>query len=140
MGGPWEGLYRNASVIHDYFFDRRQYDSDGVHWVFYDAMLTSGVNPIKAKAMYYGVLRFNPRWEARYVSSPCAQIKPYSNVKCFPEPDPDKSNSLTEKIYQKVIPKFDQNELERVTTLIESKDLPLGEIERLAREQRGSNQ
>ena len=64
VGGPWEGKYRNASVIHDYFFDRKQYDSDSVHWVFYDAMITSGVDKVKAKVMYFAVLRFNPAWKA----------------------------------------------------------------------------
>ena len=86
VGGPWEGLYRNASVIHDYFFDRKQYDSDSVHRVFYDAMLTSGVPQLKAKIMYFAVLRFNPRWKALEVTvKPCPQT-PTGHVRynCFP--------------------------------------------------------
>ena len=38
--------------------------------MFYDAMITSGVEPLQAKIMYYAVFRFGPRWEERRIMVP----------------------------------------------------------------------
>src|ERR687892_2905966 len=38
IGGPFEGKYRNASVIHDVACDQRQRPWDKVHLTFYYAM------------------------------------------------------------------------------------------------------
>lgn len=62
IGGPFEGLYRNASVIHDYYCDHHLKDWQSTHRVFYNGMRASGVSEFKAKAMYYGVVAFGPRW------------------------------------------------------------------------------
>ncbi|MGU3314242.1 DUF1353 domain-containing protein [Sphingomonas sp. M6A6_1c] len=60
--GPWEGKYRNASVIHDYFCDRRIKPWHSVHLMFYKAMLASGVSPSLARMMYAAVYYGGPRW------------------------------------------------------------------------------
>lgn len=65
IGGPFEGQYRNASVIHDYYCETwkkhgRSWMS--VHKAFYHAMLASGVPEAKAIAMYIAVRQFGPRW------------------------------------------------------------------------------
>jgi uncharacterized protein DUF1353 len=136
VGGPWEGKYRNASVIHDYFFDRKHYDSDSVHWVFYDAMITSGVGTIKAKVMYFAVLRFNPAWKAiKLTKAPCPP-KPagFGGYRCYPVLADEVG---TKVVYQQVTPKFDADELRATTSLIERQDPPLEEIERLAKARRG---
>jgi hypothetical protein len=62
LGGPFDGKYRNASVIHDWFCDRRSAPWERVHRVFYEAMLASGVEPYKAKLMYLAVYYQGPRW------------------------------------------------------------------------------
>jgi hypothetical protein len=62
IGGPFEGKYRNASVIHDVACQLKNRPWQVVHRVFYDAMLTSGVNPLIAKTMYAAVLVAGPRW------------------------------------------------------------------------------
>ena len=58
MGGPFEGNYRNAAVIHDQFCA----DSDhglrtwqDVHRMFYFAMRASGVAEVQAKVLYAAV-------------------------------------------------------------------------------------
>lgn len=137
VGGPWEGLYRNASVIHDYFFDRRQYDSDSVHWVFYDAMITSGVSAFKAKVMYYAVLRFNPRWKALELTKQPCPIKPqgYSRYNCYPVLADEAG--ATRIVYVLETPKFDEAELKTMAKLIESKDPSVEDLERLAKARRG---
>ena len=61
-GGPLEGRYRNASVIHDWFCDRRSRPWQAVHQMFYEAMLAGGVEPKKANLMYLAVYYGGPRW------------------------------------------------------------------------------
>ncbi|WP_448107462.1 DUF1353 domain-containing protein [Pseudomonas azerbaijanoccidentalis] len=62
IGGPFEGKYREASVIHDVACQRRVRPWQDVHLAFYTAMLTSGVDQTKAKIMYGAVYFFGPRW------------------------------------------------------------------------------
>lgn len=62
IGSPFEGPYRSASVVHDYYCDSRSRPSRVVHRVFYDAMLTSGVGEQRAWLMYEAVARFGPSW------------------------------------------------------------------------------
>lgn len=65
VGGPLEGKYRNASIIHDWFCDMRTRTWQATHRVFYDAMRTSGVGEARAKLFYYAVWWGGPRWEER---------------------------------------------------------------------------
>lgn len=62
IGGPFEGPYRKASVIHDYACDRRNRPWTDVHWAFHEAMIAAGVDLIKAQAMFAGVWAKGPRW------------------------------------------------------------------------------
>ncbi len=78
IGGPFEGKYRNASVIHDWYCDRRSRPWKAVHRVFYDAMVTSGVDPLQAKAMYAGVYWGGPRWSETVVHNTDLEVKPKS--------------------------------------------------------------
>jgi len=133
LGGPWEGRYRNASVIHDYFFDQQKYyGSDAVHWVFYDAMLASGVEPTKAKLMYWAVLRFNPVRRAT-LRKRCPTFG-NAPVACSPI---DAGEPLDEVVYELVTPPFDEAELRRTAEMIERTAPPVEELERLAKEKRG---
>ena len=136
VGGPWEGKYRNASVIHDYFFDRKQYESDSVHRVFYDAMIASEVPELKAKIMYFAVLRFNPRWKAlELTKKPCPQAPAgHARYNCKPvlagEPD-------TKVVYLLETPKYDEAEMKATAALIEAKNPALSDLEQLAKAKRG---
>lgn len=70
IGGPFEGPYRNASVIHDVACEQKQRSWREVHRAFYTAMLAAQVDPIKAKIMYGAVYQFGPRWERQvYLSN-----------------------------------------------------------------------
>ena len=62
MGGPFEGKYRNASVLHDVSYDRHNRPWQDCDRMFYDAMRCSGVGPIEAKTMYYSLVRFGRHW------------------------------------------------------------------------------
>lgn len=63
IGGPWDGAYRKASVIHDWYCFRRSKPWQSVHRMFFDAMLASGVGQKKAKVMYLAVYYRGPRWD-----------------------------------------------------------------------------
>ncbi len=68
IGGPLEGKYRNASVVHDYECDTKREPWENVHRMFYDACLCGGADPWLAKVMFTAVHNFGPRWETRSVS------------------------------------------------------------------------
>ena len=63
LGDAWEGQYRDASVVHDYYCAVRSVDWQSVHRMFYDAMRTSGVSPHRAMLVYAGVYFAGPRWQ-----------------------------------------------------------------------------
>jgi hypothetical protein len=68
-GGPFEGKYRNASVLHDWYCDLRTRPWRDVHRMFYEAMRTSGVEESQAKVMYLAVMVGGPRWNAQAIAN-----------------------------------------------------------------------
>lgn len=62
IGGPFEGKYRDASVVHDYYCDVRSAEWRAVHRMFYRGMLVSGVSVRLAKVLYAAVYFAGPRW------------------------------------------------------------------------------
>ena len=67
IGGPYEGKYRKASVIHDVACDEKARPWQDVHRAFYHAMLLEGNDPFTAKVMYGAVYLGGPRWEQKKV-------------------------------------------------------------------------
>lgn len=63
MGGPFEGKYRNASVLHDVAYDQKNRPPQEADRMFYTAMRCSGVSALEAKTMYYSLLRFGRHWK-----------------------------------------------------------------------------
>jgi hypothetical protein len=64
IGGPYEGQYRHASVVHDVACEEMTSKWEDVHKMFYEACRCGGVSDAKAKTMYYAVYNFGPRWQA----------------------------------------------------------------------------
>lgn len=62
MGGPFEGKYRNASVLHDVAYDQKKWPPEDCDRMFYNAMRCSGVSAVEAKTIYYSLLRFGHHW------------------------------------------------------------------------------
>jgi hypothetical protein len=58
MGGPFEGKYRNASVLHDVAYDQHTRKWQECDRMFYNAMRCSGVSAVEAKTMFYSLYRF----------------------------------------------------------------------------------
>jgi len=63
IGGPFEGKYRNASVIHDVACQEKTRSWRNVHQMFYVAVLRGGVDEVTAKVMYGAVYFWGPRWK-----------------------------------------------------------------------------
>lgn len=64
IGGPLEGKYRNASIVHDRYCVTQDRSWEETHRMFYDAMRCSGTGRALAGVMFYAVYRFGPRWPA----------------------------------------------------------------------------
>ena len=64
MGGPFEGRYRNASVLHDVAYDQHNKPWQVCDRMFYNAMRCSGVSAVEAGTMYYALRKFGHHWKA----------------------------------------------------------------------------
>jgi hypothetical protein len=71
IGGPFEGQYRNAALVHDRYCDTRTRRWQDVHQMFYEGMLASGVAQKRAWLMYQAVATFGPRWPEPVVKPEC---------------------------------------------------------------------
>ena len=74
IGGPFEGKYRNASVVHDFYCQVRTRPHLDVHNVFHEAMLTSGVPTRTGWLMFQAVNNFGPRWAEPKVDPKCEVV------------------------------------------------------------------
>lgn len=63
MGGPFEGKYRNASVLHDVAYEQQNKPWSDCDRMFYNAMRCSGVGRVEAGTMYYSLYRFGRHWK-----------------------------------------------------------------------------
>jgi hypothetical protein len=117
--GPFEGPYRNASVVHDYYCLTKSEPWQAVHRMFYFAMLAGGTSSIKAKSMYYAVLIGGPRWTNVY----------YTNHDMGAVPGPN------DKDYYKMTPweiNMDKSRADQDLAWIENNDPSLEAIEQRA--------
>ena len=64
MGGPFEGKYRNASVLHDVAYEQHNRPWQECDRMFYNAMRCSGVSGVEARTMYYALYKFGRHWKA----------------------------------------------------------------------------
>jgi hypothetical protein len=63
MGGPFEGKYRDASVMHDVAYEQHKRPWQDCDRMFYNAMRCSGVSAVEAKTMFYALYRFGHHWK-----------------------------------------------------------------------------
>jgi hypothetical protein len=66
VGGPWDGSYDDAAIIHDYYCDTMKRTWEATHQVFYDAMRSRGLSKSEATKKYWAVYSFGPRWDAQF--------------------------------------------------------------------------
>lgn len=63
FGGPFDGKYRAASVLHDVAYDQQTRPWQQCDRMFYNALRCSGVGVIEAKTMYYALYRHGHHWK-----------------------------------------------------------------------------
>lgn len=68
-GGPLDGKYRNASIVHDVYCVSRTNPSDDVHNMFYEACRCGGVPEAQAKTLFAAVYFFGPKWVVKSVEA-----------------------------------------------------------------------
>lgn len=121
LGGPYEGRYRNASVIHDYFCEpeHRQYSFQATHRMFYEGMRAMRVSENRAQLMYYAVRRWGPRWDP-----PGAAAN--SNAAPFGE------NMLVTAIIPPSTSRPSRDELDAMEQNIEENSYSLDDLDRMA--------
>lgn len=119
VGGPFEGTYRDASIIHDHYCTVRTEPWQDVHRMFYYGMLARGTLPGKAKAMYYAVRVGGPRWkQVLYTNHP---------PRAFPKP-----GDIDEYRIEPWQVAFNEATAKQTMVEIEAMGPSLEEIERLA--------
>jgi hypothetical protein len=79
IGGPFEGRFRKASVLHDAACDVQTESWEDVHRMFYDACRCSRVGVGKAQTMYWAVYHFGPRWQDSRTDKPQPAAEPLSD-------------------------------------------------------------
>ncbi len=62
VGGPFEGRYRYASVVHDTECRSKAHRWRSVHRMFHRGCRAGGVSPGQALLLYAAVYLFGPRW------------------------------------------------------------------------------
>lgn len=62
VGGPFEGGYREAAVIHDWYCHSKTEPWKDVHRIFYYAARAANVSESKAKLLYTAVRVGGPKW------------------------------------------------------------------------------
>jgi hypothetical protein len=67
VGGPFDGKYVGAAVIHDVGCTNHKYTWEITDRMFYYAMLDLGVESKQAKLMYWAVRKFGPHWETKKI-------------------------------------------------------------------------
>lgn len=100
IGGPFEGKYRNASVVHDVACDEMTQPWTEVHLMFYNACRCGGVNERTAKIMYAGVYLWGPRWEYLATAAPDQTKRPRPIRKQPPAPSEENVRKLQQYIQQ----------------------------------------
>ena len=144
IGGPFEGPYRDASIVHDWYCDVRSRPWRDVHRMFHAAMIASAVSPYFARLLYAGVYMGGPRWSETTVANAALATDDYlkasqpgSRTLHFPQPaDPRRDmsgyavafprpDSMVTKVYRFDV---DAADIERLKTLAED-DADLDAIE-----------
>ena len=63
VGGPFDGPYRDAAFLHDYYCEAKIRSSDDTHRMYYEAAVARGTSENIASTMYAGLIFGGPKWE-----------------------------------------------------------------------------
>ncbi len=63
VGGPYDGPYRDAAVVHDYYTEFKLRPWEDTHRMYYEASIARGISESRAGVMYAGLLVGADRWD-----------------------------------------------------------------------------
>lgn len=124
-GGPWDGPYRNASVIHDWYCNTHSRPWRDVHRMFHAAMLANCTSRVKAAVMFAAVWAAGPKWNVvdrrnLFLSARMAQV---ASDYALPElaGDPPAAPEMSVEQFQALAARIEREDLERgqIETLID---------------------
>ncbi len=121
MGGPFEGKYRNASVLHDVAYEQKKKPWQDCDRMFYNAMRCSGVSAVEAKTMYYALVRFGHHWRFQI-----KRAKPVKRSELEAQ-----AEAASEEQYPKAAP-VNANDIQGARDWIRGNDPSLEEIDQRA--------
>ena len=139
VGGPYEGKYRKASVVHDWYCDVRTREWQAVHRMFHEAMLVSGVDATQARVLYLAVRYGGPRWSNTAIAnSQLASGEKWSAAAPGSMATPDLGPVASDEgpatpgqvIWRRAI--ADTAPFEAMAARVAAEDLSIDEIDRLA--------
>jgi hypothetical protein len=90
IGGPFDGNYLCASVVHDHFCVVRTRSAEATHRAFYLGMRAKGVPDPQAKKMFWAVSTFGPRWRL-------SRVRAEGDPVAVPLPDVDLDDPALEQ-------------------------------------------
>ena len=108
IGGPFEGKYRNASVVHDFECDVQKRPWRTVHRMFYNASRCGGVEQTKAKVMFAAVYHFGPRWGADQARRAFKTDEDFKQIQDYIEDNPDVTLEEIESLDQATLRDFER--------------------------------
>ena len=80
VGGPYDGPYRDAAVIHDFYTEFKLRPWEDTHRMYYEASVARGVSDNRASIMYAGLLVGADRWDP-----PSAATTPPKKAQMMPD-------------------------------------------------------
>lgn len=114
-GGPFEGQYRSASVVHDVACEEMTETWQDVHRMFYEACRCGGVGERQAKTLYWAVHNFGPRWEFVEERSPETGEIVRVSKPVAPPPVPQHMEVIAEQYFEASAPSLELEEIESLT-------------------------
>lgn len=120
IGHPFEAPYRAAAVLHDYECKVKERPWAAVHKMFYLACLCGGTPVPRAKAMYWAVFNYGPRWGGY---EPAPELSG-SAIGIYSDSLAEDSEELISKPLIYPTP----SQLESLLNLLKIKDIPIDEV------------
>ena len=120
IGGPFEGRYRSASVVHDVACVEMTEPWEDVHRMFYEACRCGGVGEKKAKLIYWAVQRFGPRWKTVHKVSPDSGTTVQVSERIAPPPPPANIAAVAKEFFETNTPTLEEVETLTVAEIQEA--------------------
>lgn len=137
VGGPFEGRYRNASVLHDWYCITRTRPWREVHRMFFEGMLISGVPRAQAQLLYAAVYLRGPRWDEMTIANARLAFADPSGTKggSFSTPavrEAQRLGKIDIKTRPIAVPQLEDSTADALKAALGGKLLDVADIERIA--------